>query len=462
MRGARQGADEQGVRTSLRPAALRSSLLFVVVLVLGVLAAGACQALLQTQARVSLERDVDRAHALVQVMLDDIADGPALVAAGMRTADDPTKAFAPAVARHRDKLFGSAVLITGDGKVTGSVPGLPVAGGALARQAVAQARPVWSTAVVAGQARLVVAVPCPAWTDSAVELLVTPLEVGAQQPFGELSLTVRQAAGSPVLVRVGEQRGTEVARALDLNGLELQATYSSTAPLLTGTLRYAPAAVLLLGLVLAAVVALTVMALARGRRDALVTVDEQTVELRRLAYVDELTGLANRRALVEHLQTLDPDRLVAVAIVDVDHFKQLNDRAGHDTGDALLRVLGARLGALSADLGGFAARLGGDEFVVVAPASERADAQGLGRRVVQDLQDTTDLHGRSVTPSVSVGVHLGSARLGGRVLLKGADTALYAAKAAGRGCWRTTAHGDVPRGAVPRSRTASDRERAQV
>jgi len=84
-------------------------------------------------------------------------------------------------------------------------------------------------------------------------------------------------------------------------------------------------------------------------------------ESHRMAFRDELTGLPGRRALEERLVALGP--VYAIAMVDVDHFKRFNDTHGHDTGDQVLKLVGARLAKL--DGGGKAFRYGGEEFAVL-------------------------------------------------------------------------------------------------
>ncbi|MBE0622794.1 MAG: GGDEF domain-containing protein, partial [Burkholderiales bacterium] len=86
-------------------------------------------------------------------------------------------------------------------------------------------------------------------------------------------------------------------------------------------------------------------------------------ESHRLAFRDELTGLPSRRALDERLQGLGP--VYAIAMVDVDHFKNFNDTHGHDIGDQVLRLVGSRLAQAAG--GGTAYRYGGEEFCVVFP-----------------------------------------------------------------------------------------------
>lgn len=94
-------------------------------------------------------------------------------------------------------------------------------------------------------------------------------------------------------------------------------------------------------------------------------------ESHRLAFRDELTGLPGRRALEERLRGLDDS--YALALVDVDHFKQFNDAHGHDIGDQVLRLVAARLAQVEG--GGTAYRYGGEEFVVLFPDCTRNEVR---------------------------------------------------------------------------------------
>lgn len=145
------------------------------------------------------------------------------------------------------------------------------------------------------------------------------------------------------------------------------------------------------------------------------------------ADTDPLTGLANRRRLDVELQTA-VDRAhrtrspLAVAVLDIDHFKSVNDTRGHDEGD---RLLLAAAHAWSAQLrpGDVLARQGGDEFVVVLPGSSREDALATARRLVAAMPAgstaSAGVAGLGEADSVSA-------------LMRRADGALYEAKRAGR------------------------------
>ena len=155
---------------------------------------------------------------------------------------------------------------------------------------------------------------------------------------------------------------------------------------------------------------------------------------------DPLTGLGNRRAfdqrLVHEGDTLTPQSTIAMVIIDVDHFKRVNDRFGHACGDAVLCRVGAILRSVLRP-GDLALRLGGDEFCAVmtgaAPqvVQERADQIGT----LVGLEDWESLApGLAVTVSVGVVSAAGAAAVAD--LYPRADAALYAAKAAGVGLLR--------------------------
>jgi diguanylate cyclase (GGDEF)-like protein len=184
-------------------------------------------------------------------------------------------------------------------------------------------------------------------------------------------------------------------------------------------------------------------------------------QLTRLATTDALTGLANRRHLLAELEkelrrTGRSGRPLSVLMVDLDHFKDINDRYGHAVGDAVLVAVAARcLARLRAiDLCG---RIGGEEFVVLLPEADAEGAATTAERLRTDLAespiDTTSGPLR-VTISIGVATHrtrspranetaedevIGRAQ----TLLQYADDALYRAKASGRNCVRI-AVGDSP------------------
>jgi diguanylate cyclase (GGDEF)-like protein len=158
-------------------------------------------------------------------------------------------------------------------------------------------------------------------------------------------------------------------------------------------------------------------------------------ELEHRASTDALTGLPNRTVLLEqlaHVLTLGPTPEVAVVYCDLDGFKAVNDRFGHDEGDRLLVVVAARLAA-SVRNHDLVARLGGDEFaVLVQGPSSRARAEAIATRIVEALRIPLAVGGASVPVSVSVGVACRSGQVETpSALLRSADAAMYRAKRAG-------------------------------
>ena len=198
--------------------------------------------------------------------------------------------------------------------------------------------------------------------------------------------------------------------------------------------------------------------LRRRQRELVAMVDARTAELRatqsqleQLAYGDPLTGLANRRLFNDELR-----HLVAQAgrggpgftllLIDLDHFKQINDTLGHDAGDALLVAAAARLRAAVRE-SDRPFRLGGDEFaVLLGQTTARATLEPVCLRILEHMAQPLP-HGAAtmrISASVGAAVHDGADVAGGRdgqggtheELYKRADVALYRAKAAGRDTWR--------------------------
>ncbi len=173
------------------------------------------------------------------------------------------------------------------------------------------------------------------------------------------------------------------------------------------------------------------------RRDA-DAADAERDTLFRVATTDPLTGLGNR-ALFQNMleQPMSHAAGIDVIAVDIDFLKQTNDMAGHDAGDALIVAVGERLTA-AAGPDASIARVGGDEFVIllVGPARERLAAV---RQMIALSSGAPLRHsGHTLTISMCAG-HASSddGRMPLARIFKQADLALYRAKAAGRGCWRS-------------------------
>jgi diguanylate cyclase len=207
---------------------------------------------------------------------------------------------------------------------------------------------------------------------------------------------------------------------------------------LTAILAFALAALLVLtvgqfadiGDVAVVLALLTVLA---GMARAGLTVTERLRESEHRAVTDELTGLANRRHLMERLRAEittagEEECALALLLVDLDGFKELNDTLGHHAGDEVLRQIGPRLaGLLRAD--DTLARLGGDEFAVVLKPADEATASTAGLRLRAALVRSFDVGDMSVHIDASVGIAMfpdhATDALG---LLQRADVAMYEAK----------------------------------
>ncbi len=185
------------------------------------------------------------------------------------------------------------------------------------------------------------------------------------------------------------------------------------------------------------------VALVRLTADLQATARSLTEKSERLSYLahhDVLTGLPNRGSLMARLESRLSDpavSCVAVASLDLDGFKAVNDTYGHAAGDALLVAVAARLRSAAGEEG-FVARFGGDEFVLLCePGPGGSAVDVLCRRAIEALSAPFDLLGIPMSVGASIGVALAPAD--GTTLqdfLKNADSALYRAKAERRGSYR--------------------------
>lgn len=164
-------------------------------------------------------------------------------------------------------------------------------------------------------------------------------------------------------------------------------------------------------------------------------------QMARLVRHDSLTGLANRpwfrQVLARMITGASEANMIALHLIDLDKFKEVNDTYGHPIGDELLIAVAHRLsGTLRA--GDLAARFGGDEFAVIQSGVRNVvDAEALAKRLCNALSEVYDINGLRLEISASIGVSLvprDSANRKG--ILASADLALYAAKSDGRNCYR--------------------------
>lgn len=164
----------------------------------------------------------------------------------------------------------------------------------------------------------------------------------------------------------------------------------------------------------------------------------EVARLSRLSNVDPLTGSLNRRGLDAAFPEVEGDSTLieplSVVMVDLDHFKRLNDEHGHPAGDEVLRVVTERLGAVLRR-GDAVVRLGGEEFLLLLPLASEEHAIKVAERARRSLERTSiDVAGLGLRVTASFGVAQRRGREARDEVIARADEALYRAKEAGRNC----------------------------
>jgi diguanylate cyclase (GGDEF)-like protein len=165
--------------------------------------------------------------------------------------------------------------------------------------------------------------------------------------------------------------------------------------------------------------------------------EKDDAEMARLATVDSLTGLPNRHAFLERAEHARQSALrqrqpLALAMMDIDHFKQINDRFGHATGDEALTVF-ARTARETLRAHETIGRLGGEEFAMVLPGTDMTGALQAAERLRKAVREATVItSGTSYVMTVSIGVVVLDPNETLGMALARADHALYAAKSGGR------------------------------
>lgn len=189
-----------------------------------------------------------------------------------------------------------------------------------------------------------------------------------------------------------------------------------------------------------AIVLAALSALAIGVAMLLVSRHRTLRSLRQLAWSDPLTNLKNRAWLLANIEQIlrtatTSNRRAALYLVDIDHFKEVNDTFGHHSGDSLLQMVGEILISLEEPDSGYAVRLGGDEFALLVLGSPDGDFEVIADQLDARLNTFIDLDGVAVRLSASIGI----ARWPENgpdlsTLLRCADYALYEAKDRGGSC----------------------------
>jgi len=155
-------------------------------------------------------------------------------------------------------------------------------------------------------------------------------------------------------------------------------------------------------------------------------------KLKKMSYKDEMTGLLNRNALNDFFRKWHKrNKDIAVLFLDLDHFKEINDKLGHHIGDLLIRAVGQRLLLfMSPSLRVF--RIGGDEFLIIVERYDMQQAERLADQILYCIRNVYDIGGLDLRVSGTIGICLGTMKDDPVTLLRKSDTAMYQAKHAGK------------------------------
>jgi diguanylate cyclase (GGDEF)-like protein len=217
-------------------------------------------------------------------------------------------------------------------------------------------------------------------------------------------------------------RGIGTARSRTMLAIPMLATLTSVGILALFSVSEDPVVMSLATLTLLLAVARTFVSFRQVQRLS---------DARRQAVTDDLTGLGNRRSLFEHgrqrLETVDPADRLALILIDLDNFKEVNDTFGHPAGDELLREIGRRLIARASEHD-LLVRLGGDEFAILSALAPADDGRQIATEFLNRITEPFVIDGARLLVGASAGVveRDDGARIAD--LLRRADVAMYAAK----------------------------------
>ncbi len=177
-------------------------------------------------------------------------------------------------------------------------------------------------------------------------------------------------------------------------------------------------------------------------KEAMEKLEHANAELTKLSVTDSLTKVHNRRYfddtfIDEYKRALRGKHTLAVIVVDIDHFKSINDNYGHSVGDSCIALVANTLKDVIHRPGDLVARYGGEEFVFLLPHSDEANAMALAakcRQAIEDLDYKVGSHRLPLTVSAGVAAWIPTEEGAYKQLINAADTALYRAKNAGRNC----------------------------
>jgi len=207
---------------------------------------------------------------------------------------------------------------------------------------------------------------------------------------------------------------------------------STVLPAAVGLTTFPPSAMLGVALVLNVAIILFGWRRSKDLKEALLAYEEAERLALRNANTDPTTGLDNRRQLVRSLaEALETGQSGVLLLLDLDHFKKVNDLHGHQAGDELLRHTAIVLGK-SAPNASCHARMGGDEFALVLPGTSTAQAEEIARSVLGRIASPLFVGGTQTQVSASIGLASFDRGSDQESVVRQSDVALYAAKAAGR------------------------------
>ena len=172
----------------------------------------------------------------------------------------------------------------------------------------------------------------------------------------------------------------------------------------------------------------------RAQRRQIVELAHEKEKYQKLSTMDALTNVLNRHGIEQFVASLgNGSASASVIVIDLDHFKHINDERGHDLGDRVLRTLGEilRAGTREADAVG---RWGGEEFVLVCPGTSLANAADLAEKLRHKIMETNFIPEDPLPITASFGVATSADAQGFEEAFRKADQALYQAKRRGRNC----------------------------
>ncbi|MEH7380234.1 GGDEF domain-containing protein [Bacillus sp. JJ1533] len=165
-------------------------------------------------------------------------------------------------------------------------------------------------------------------------------------------------------------------------------------------------------------------------------------ELKHLAFHDSMTNLPNRRLLKDFLQKsledylTDKSKGLVVGMMDIDHFKSINDQMGHDIGDTVIIEFGNRIRKILRNID-FIVRLGGDEFVIVLPYTIESEIDQIVKNIQKTIHKSWIIGDRTFQVMTSIGITMvPKEKVSISSILKMADIALYEAKESGRNTYK--------------------------